>query len=121
MQSLVLQLQALEEELLTPAVRRSARVAELLADDFVELASSGNVVTKQQIIAALAEEKAVSITTTDFQAKLLVPDVALVTYRACKHSHPPVHSLRSSIWKRNAGHWQMIFHQGTLMSPDLLP
>ena len=47
-------LRALEEELLEPAVRRSAdRVGRLLADEFIEIGSAGHVYDKRQTIDAL--------------------------------------------------------------------
>lgn len=45
--------------------------------------------------------------------KLLAPDIALLTYQAQRHGEPTLHTLRSSIWEKRAGHWQIIFHQGT--------
>jgi hypothetical protein len=107
----------LEERLLQPDVRRSAQdVAELLADDFIEFGSSGRIYDKPATIAALQDESPFEISLTDFQAKMLVPDVVLATYRAVRSASVatfPTHSLRSSIWKRLDGRWQMIFHQGT--------
>ena len=47
-------LRRLEERLLQPEVRQSAEaVADLLADDFIEFGSSGQVFNKQQIIEGL--------------------------------------------------------------------
>lgn len=47
----------LEEQLLQPEVRQSAEaVADLLADDFIEFGSSGQVFNKQQIIEGLQQE-----------------------------------------------------------------
>src|ERR1700730_10409986 len=95
------QLRSLEEELLQPAVRRSTeRVSALLADNFVEFGSSGQVYNKRQIIAALAEETPSKLSLTDFESTLLSENVALVKYRAIRHSktgESAVQSLRSSI------------------------
>ena len=50
-----------EEALLDPAVRSNrARVAELLADDFVEFGSSGRMWTRDQILDLLAGETSCS-------------------------------------------------------------
>jgi hypothetical protein len=46
------------------------------------------------------------VTVQDFATRELAPDVVLVTYKTAS-------ALRSSIWKRIGGKWQMIFHQGT--------
>ena len=110
------QLQELELCLLQPTIRKSVRVAELLAEDFVEIGSSGQAHTREEIIAALQGEPTTHWTATQFRIQLLAPHIALVNYRAHRHSEPPVHSLRSSIWKQTNGKWQMMFHQGTLSS-----
>lgn len=107
------QLQELELCLLQPGVRKSQRAAELLADGFVEFSSSGRTYTKEQIIAALQTEAITQYTITQFKVELLLPHVALVTYRAHRHTDPPQHTLRNSIWVHRSRQWQMVFHQGT--------
>lgn len=112
-------LRSLEEELLEPEVRRSAdRVGRLLADEFIEFGSSGNVFDKSQIIEALQHETSdptTRVRLTGFAARPLAPGVVLVTCRTLR-SGPnalPSYKLRSSIWKLVNGQWQMVFHQGT--------
>jgi hypothetical protein len=114
-ESLAVHLEALERELLAHAVRVSSRAAELLADDFIEFGSSGRVFDKAKILAALASEidNPLSSNATDFKVMRLGPDTALVTYRTYRNAEPSIGALRSSIWKRHNGQWQMIFHQGT--------
>jgi hypothetical protein len=115
--SLEQHLRDLEERLLQPGVRKSAEeVAALLDDDFVEFGGSGRIFDRQQVVEALRAESPVRLSLTDFKAVLLAPDVSLATYRAIRHGdsgEPPVHSLRSSIWKLIEGRWLMVFHQGT--------
>jgi hypothetical protein len=112
------QLRHLEEQLLRPEVRASVeRVTALLADDFVEFGSSGQVFDKKQIIEALRTETATKRSLSDFESTLLSDNIALVTYRATRTSKAgerPVTTLRSSIWRLHDGQWQMVFHQGTL-------
>ena len=107
----------LEKRLLQPDIRHSpGELAKLLANEFVEFASSGNVHDRQSIIDVLGQESAIRISITDFKASLLAPDMALVTYRAVfsdQEGEPEKHSLRSSIWKLADERWQMVFHQGT--------
>ena len=106
----------LETRLFEPEVRHStSEAAKLLADDFVEFGSGGEKYDKQAIIDALAEEPPVKIAMSDFEMKLLSPDVALVTYRASiiRDNQPVRESLRCSIWKMMNGEWKMVFHQGT--------
>ncbi len=88
-------------------------VAEPLDDDFMELGSSGGIYDKTQVIEGLSQEAAVERKVTDLEVRQLTPDLGLVTYRATRHGEPPVHGLRSSIWRRTGGQWRMLFHQGT--------
>ncbi|MEH2236777.1 nuclear transport factor 2 family protein [Nostoc sp.] len=114
-------LRKLEERLLQPDVRKSAKdVMDLLADEFIEFGSSGRVYDKQQIINSLQNEPIEPLTQrsiTEFKTLVLATGVVLVTYRVVRHisDEKPVYSLRSSIWKLNNDGWKMIFHQGTLV------
>ena len=110
-------LQALEAALQSAAVRAdSASLALLLAEEFVEFGSSGNVWTRAATLADLPAEQFTPRSISDFQAQLLADDVALLTYRSQRHragALPASASLRSSLWKWRDGRWQMAFHQGT--------
>jgi hypothetical protein len=106
-----------EERLLQPEVRRSREnLEELIADDFTEFASDGAAYTKAQVIDALQSDLPSQRSLIDFRLVALAEDVVLCTYRSTRRGdafREPVESLRSSIWKRRNGRWQMIFHQGT--------
>jgi hypothetical protein len=110
-------LRQLEERLLQPEGRRSAQdVADLLADEFVEIGSSGRVFNKQQILESLQHEEPTQRSMTEFRSTLLAPGVILTTYRVVRLNRsdaPPLSSLRSSIWRLQDGRWKMVFHQGT--------
>ncbi len=116
-ESLRHQLHQLEKRLLQPEVRRfPSELTRLLADEFVEFGSSGQVYDRQTIIESLSKETTIEISITGFKMVVLTPGVALVTYRAVcisEGDESPVHSLRSSIWKLADSRWQMVFHQGT--------
>lgn len=112
------QLFELETSLHKNEVRNSSQaVAALLADDFIEFGSSGRIFNKAAIIEALKTEivdghPAIA----NFQVRELAPGVALVTYIATRRAgeEPTVfRALRSSLWRRSNGRWQMTFHQGT--------
>jgi len=107
----------LEEQLLDPDVRRSRTdLDRLLADDFIEYGASGRVFDKQSIITALRVESAPRRSIGDFRLRRLGPDVVLATFRVDVHTEAETgspSSLRSSIWRRSAGRWQLVFHQGT--------
>ena len=107
-------MRGLEESLLVPTIRKSTQLLDLLADEFIEFGSSGRVYTKDDLVAVLQAESPVVQTTSDLQVTTLAPDVALLTYKIRRHSEPVVDTLRSSLWRRSNGKWQMVFHQGTL-------
>ncbi|POR48924.1 DUF4440 domain-containing protein [Bosea psychrotolerans] len=111
-------LKAQEEKLLAADLRASPeKVAELLADDFVEFARSGRIYDRDQSIAALAAERGATLRKArDFRVSLLGEGIALLTYRSTRQSGSDLdeqHSLRSSVWVRVQGRWRMRFHQGT--------
>ena len=111
------ELQRLELMLMDPAVRRDReRVSALLAEDFVEFGSSGRVWTRQLTLELLATETCTPPAVEDFASRTLAPDVVLLTYRAVRTdnlSGERTATLRSSLWTRQSGSWQMRFHQGT--------
>ncbi len=106
-----------EENLLDPAVRRDrARVADLLADDFVEFGASGKIWTRQEVINLLATEDYQPPVIENFACFQIAPDVALVTYHAVRTDASEGArsiTLRSSIWSKGRSGWRMRFHQGT--------
>ncbi|MFC5419579.1 DUF4440 domain-containing protein [Bosea eneae] len=112
-------LRRLEEELLAPETRSSPdKLADLLADDFIEFGRSGHVYDKRQTIEALAGEaggpEAAARTAARFHVNELAEGVVLLTYRSARHeAGSATHALRSSIWAWREGRWQMVFHQGT--------
>jgi hypothetical protein len=106
----------LEQQLLQPSTRRdAAALTSLLAEDFREFGSSGRIYTRHQIIDQLAAESPRHITLSDPFCRQLSEDIALLTYRSTRTIALNVssHALRSSVWVRRDGRWQMIFHQGT--------
>jgi hypothetical protein len=109
----------LEQQLLTPEVRRSAKATvALLSDEFIEYGSSGRVYNKQQTMENLQHDDSATRTILQFNATTLAPDVILVTYRCTREEtgKQPLRTLRCSIWKHIEGRWKMVFHQGTPMA-----
>lgn len=113
---------ALEQLLLHPDIRRDrTRLTALIAEDFVEFGAAGLAWTREQVIAGLLEEAPVERVIDDFKARHLADSVVLVTY-VCQHRYPEGRvssSLRSSIWRQQAGGWQMVFHQGTRVQGNI--
>ena len=109
---------ALEQELLSPAVRRSAvRLDELLADEFVEFGSSGRIYDKHSIMSLLTESNPTENFEIDnFRLVTNGKHEVLATYQCEVRSGAGSllrKSNRSSLWTLRDGGWQMIFHQGT--------
>lgn len=89
------------------------RAAALLAPDFVEIGRSGRRWTRDEMVAALANEPARDAPPTrDWQFNELAPGLILVTYviegatRVSRHS---------SIWSIDGDTALLRFHQGTLV------
>ncbi|MEI5906011.1 DUF4440 domain-containing protein [Bacillus spongiae] len=103
----------LEQELLQPNTRTTpAKLDSLLADNFFEFGSSGNIWYKQD--SAGGEGLSVrDMTLSHFEIFPLAEDAVLATYRIQDKTRM-VNTLRSSIWKLIDGKWQMFFHQGTI-------
>jgi hypothetical protein len=110
-------LRTCEEALLDPASRRDrARVAALLAEDFLEFGSSGRVWSREEILELLASEDYQPPAIEDFTCHWIAEGVVLVTYRTVRTDPDQGQrqtALRSSIWIEEAGAWRMRFHQGT--------
>jgi hypothetical protein len=54
-------LQELETELFVPRARKSNRVAQLLAEGFVEYGSSGRVYSRDEVISSLVSESCCAV------------------------------------------------------------
>jgi len=101
----------LERMLLDPEVRHSRVAVELLLHaEFKEFGSSGRVYDRETMIKMMNRETSAEVTIRDFSARMLSPDVCLVTYRSVGESYE---ARRSSVWVRDAGRWQVVFHQGS--------
>ena len=111
----------LELRLMTPSIRNDAASAGLLlADDFAEFGSSGQIYDKASVLAALAKDPTPPPEVRAFDCRRLADGVVLVTYRTVRPSAtiggPPTQTLRSSVWRRTGDRWQLVFHQGTRLS-----
>ena len=112
---------ALEEQLLSPEIRRSSEsLKALLADDFVEIGKSGQKYRRSDIIECLANEKAPpQVAISDFEVAKLAENLVLATYKTVNRD-TGASAYRCSIWQRRepSSGWRMRYHQGT---PALSP
>jgi hypothetical protein len=110
-------LRACEEALIDPAVRRDrARVSAMLAEDFVEIGSSGRVWSRDQILHLMSTEKLDPPVIEDFLCRAIATDVVLVCYTTVPTDAATGQCsivLRSSLWTNVSGVWLLRFHQGT--------
>jgi hypothetical protein len=109
------ELMALERALMQPAVRASReRLDALLCDDFREIVATGRTFGKDDVLQRLPGKAGVGFGATQFEVRAIAPGVALIVYRATRQERGvTAHSLRSSLWRCEAGRWRMAFHQGT--------
>lgn len=101
---------ALERSLLTDEVRSDpAAVAALLHPQWSEVGRSGRLWSREEIldeIGPLPEEVTLDVIACVPAAQ----DALLLTWRSVSDTGS---TLRSSLWVRDKGHWQQLFHQGT--------
>lgn len=116
------QIKNLELDLLSANVRRDhARLAELIAEDFVEIGASGSVFNKDALLTHLPNEREITLKADHINCKPLSPTAILIIYR-CIHTErdSQSYSRRSSIWSLRNGSWQILYHQGTKCEPPML-
>jgi len=108
----------LEKQLHSPEIRSSPEaISRLLSESFFEFGSSGKTWTREAVLNGLpSENETTKIESSNYEAISLAQDV-LITYVSMRVRLGQKLSsfLRSSIWRRNNGFWQMEFHQGTPM------
>src|SRR5262249_48480727 len=108
-------LERLEEELWREETRHDERrMRQVMAPDFFEFGRSGRIYRLEDTLALPRRPILAVLPLPDFQARLLHPDVAQVTYNsAVTYDGVVQRARRSSIWSRTPGGWMLRFHQGT--------
>jgi hypothetical protein len=89
----------------------------MVAQDFWEIGASGQRYSRDYVLDLLdrraADPDEHTWQTRDFHCRPLGPDTYLLTYTLAQGERV---SRRSTIWRRHAGDWQIVFHQGTLVA-----
>jgi hypothetical protein len=107
-------LEELEASLWRPETRFDrAHMEATLAADFAEFGRSGRVYSREEILALEPEPFRAKLPLDAWQARLLGPDTALVTYVSELERIEIERANRSSIWSRTDAGWKLRFHQGT--------
>ncbi|MGD7042975.1 DUF4440 domain-containing protein [Jeotgalibacillus proteolyticus] len=114
---LISKFRELEEWHINPEVRKSREeLDKILADDFFEIGSSGSMFTKQECLDDGVSQAEMSI--HQYEIHPLSESLMLSTYLIANHTTQR-NTLRSSIWKKIDGRWQLYFHQGTLTNQEI--
>jgi hypothetical protein len=115
-----IEIRALEERLANPGPGESKESLDpLFAVGFREFGSSGRVFDAATVLGALGgvaqRPSRAPITLEGFRTERVAPNVVLATYLAHVPPGPgwKPPTLRSSLWCKRDGRWQIAFHQGT--------
>jgi hypothetical protein len=114
------EIRALEERLANPGPGDSKEsLAGMFAAEFREFGSSGRVFDAETVLGALGNvaqrPSRAPISLEGFRVERVAPNVVLATYLARVPAGPgwKPPTLRSSLWCKREGRWQIVFHQGT--------
>jgi hypothetical protein len=115
-----IEIRALEERLANPGPGDSKEsLAVIFASDFREFGSSGRIFDAETVLGALGgvaqRPVRAPISLEGFRTERIAPNVVLATYLARVPAGPgwKPPTLRSSLWCKRDGRWQIVFHQGT--------
>ena len=111
-------IRSLEERHLKPAIRSSKEeMDKILADEFTEIGSSGRMFDKEDCMNRDLSQDDLSM--HQFNMQEVAADIVLTTYYLINKTLGR-HTLRSSLWKRIDGRWQLYFHQGTVTKQEII-
>jgi hypothetical protein len=91
-----------------------------MAPEYWEVTASGRRYSRSFILERLAKNPPVDATvagwqTYDHAVRHLGPDTYLFTYNLRQHERL---TRRSTIWRRTPRGWQILYHQGTIISVE---
>lgn len=90
----------------------------LMATDYWEIGASGRRYDRSFILATLTanppvDANAAGWEVSGFACRSVGDDTYLLTYTLDQNGRT---TRRSTIWRRNGAEWQILFHQGTVVS-----
>jgi len=98
--------------------RTRAELEAMMDPEFREVGASGREYTRDFVLGVLEERYSASFEdrweTTDFRCQSLAPDLYLLTYKLVQDGTRK--SRSATIWRRTAGDWKIVYHQGTLIA-----
>lgn len=113
------ELQVMEPIFHTPAFGATLdEFAQRMAPDYWEIGASGARYDRAFILQHLAsappvDAASVGWSTSEYVMRSLSLDTFLLTYRLQQGDRV---TLRSTLWRRTEQGWQILFHQGTVVS-----
>lgn len=109
----------LEYQHLKPENRRSSqRLKEIIAEDFLEIGSSGKLMRRSDFDYEDDLLNADEYLIDTLEARSLSNDCVLTVYQL-ENKTRGVMTRRSSIWKKVNSNWVLSFHQGTKVTAEL--
>jgi hypothetical protein len=107
-------LQKLEESMWRSDTRFDpAYMDRILSADFFEVGRSGRIYNRAEILATPAYDLNAMLPLKEFRVHYINNDIVLVLYKSEALHNGTEMAVRSSIWERTIGGWQLKFHQGT--------
>lgn len=108
-------LEKLEEELWQEETRFDVPyMQQVMARDFLEIGRSGRLYDRQECLSHPPQPIDAVLPLPELAIRMLTPDVAQVTYNShVTYDGELLRARRSSIWRRAAESWELVFHQGT--------
>lgn len=93
-------------------------IDEVLAPEFLEIAGNGRLYTKAEIMEVVKDIQIDDYALDGFRVLNVRDDLGIVTYEAAvrasyKGQSFPARNSLSSVWRRQKGRWQMVFHTST--------
>ncbi len=89
----------------------------MMVDDFWEVGASGQVYSRAQVLDILEQRHRAPVAedfeVSDFACRPVGADTWLVTYRLLQQGNRC--TRRSTLWRRAADGWKIVYHQGTLV------
>jgi hypothetical protein len=91
--------------------------------DFFEIGASGRIYSREHVIERVLarherDEPVLEHEIEEFFVREIGPNAYLATYTMQLPDGPATRTTRrASVWTDRSGHWQVIYHQGTLADP----
>ncbi|HEY1889582.1 MAG TPA: DUF4440 domain-containing protein [Steroidobacteraceae bacterium] len=100
-----------------------ADFAAMTADGFWEVGASGRRYSREHVLDVLEDRHQVAShlaledtwEASDFACRELAGDTYLLTYTLAQGQRA---TRRATVWRRSAGEWRILFHQGTVVEDD---